>query len=241
MKKREFLKTIVFVGLAYLLKPFESIAKKNHKKISSTYPFILPSLSYSFQDLEPYIDRRTMEIHYTKHHQTYIDKLNESIVAHVELQNKSLEDMFSQVSKLPIAIRNHGGGHYNHSFFWTILTPHSGKKPEGELRSVIEKNYESFDTFKSLFTKTALDRFGSGWVWLITDEYGSFQIISTPNQDNPLMDTVEKKGVPLLALDVWEHAYYLNYQNRRKDYIEAFWNIVNWDQVEVNYKKAIHS
>jgi Fe-Mn family superoxide dismutase len=191
--------------------------------------FTLPALPYAFNALEPHIDARTMEIHHGKHHNTYVTNLNNALAGKPE-ENSSVEDICKNISKFPVAVRNNGGGHYNHSFFWTILGPDGGK-PSGALAEAINATFGSFDEFKTKFAAAAAGRFGSGWAWLIVDGAGKLQITSTPNQDNPLMDVAEVQGKPVLGLDVWEHAYYLNYQNRRPDYVTAFWNVVNWSEV----------
>ncbi len=192
--------------------------------------FTLPALPYAFDALEPHIDARTMEIHHGKHHNTYVTNLNNAVAGKPE-EKLSLEELCKNVSKYPVAIRNNGGGHWNHSFFWTILGPNAGGQPSGALADAINSAFGSFDEFKNKFAAAAAGRFGSGWAWLIVDGSGKLQITSTPNQDNPLMDVAEVQGKPVLGLDVWEHAYYLNYQNRRPDYVAAFWNVVNWDEV----------
>lgn len=194
--------------------------------------FELPKLKYSYDALEPYIDAKTMEIHHMKHHQTYIDKLNKAI-AGTEWEGKSIEEILANVSKLDVAIRNNAGGHWNHSFFWEILST-GGASPEGELLEAINKSFGSFEDFKKKFEESALGVFGSGWTWLI-NENGELKIINTKLQDNPLMDDAPVKGVPILGLDVWEHAYYLKYQNKRADYITAFWNVINWQKVAELY------
>ena len=191
--------------------------------------FTLPALPYAFNALEPHIDARTMEIHHGKHHNTYVTNLNNALAGKPE-ENSSIEDICKNISKFPVAVRNNGGGHYNHSFFWTILGPDGGK-PSGGVADAINAAFGSFDEFKTKFAAAAAGRFGSGWAWLIVDGAGKLQITSTPNQDNPLMDVAEVQGKPILGLDVWEHAYYLNYQNRRPDYVAAFWNVVNWSEV----------
>lgn len=196
----------------------------------------LPKLNYAYDALEPYIDARTMEIHYTKHHAGYTNNLNNALQG-TEHEGKEIEEIFSYVSKLPVAIRNNGGGYYNHDLFWQVLSPNGGGFPGGELAAEINKYFGSFNKFKELFSGAAATRFGSGWAWLIVHN-GELRITSTPNQDNPLMDVADMKGTPILGLDVWEHAYYLKYQNRRADYITAFWNIVNWDEVLRRFKTA---
>ena len=192
--------------------------------------FTLPALPYAFNALEPHIDARTMEIHHGKHHNTYVTNLNNAVAGKPE-ENSSIEEICKNISKYPVPVRNNGGGHYNHSFFWTILGPNAGGNPSGAVADAINSAFGTFDEFKTKFAAAATGRFGSGWAWLIVDSSGKLQITSTPNQDNPLMDVAEVKGKPVLGLDVWEHAYYLNYQNRRPDYITAFWNVVNWSEV----------
>ena len=193
--------------------------------------FTLPALPYENKALEPHIDARTMEIHHDKHHAAYVANLNAAVTG-TPAENMSIEDICKNISKYAPAVRNNGGGHYNHSLFWTLLAPHqnSGGMPSGALADAIKSTFTSFDEFKTKFAAAGMTRFGSGWAWLLKNN-GKLEIGSTPNQDNPLMDISEIKGTPLLCLDVWEHAYYLNYQNRRADYIGAFWNIVNWDAV----------
>jgi superoxide dismutase, Fe-Mn family len=193
--------------------------------------FELPQLPYAFNALEPHIDAKTMEIHHGKHHQAYVTNLNNAI-AGTDAENLSIEELCSKISKYPMPVRNNGGGHYNHSLFWKLLSPSSKGAPSGAVAEMISSTFGNFEDFKSKFATAGTSRFGSGWAWLIKNSSGKLEITSTPNQDNPLMDIAEVKGTPVLALDVWEHAYYLNYQNRRPDYINAFWNIVNWDEVE---------
>ena len=199
--------------------------------------FELPKLTYAYNALEPHIDARTMEIHHTKHHQAYVTNLNNAL-AGSEADKLSIEDICKNISKYPVAVRNNGGGHYNHSLFWTLMAPNAGGQPTGDLSTAINASFGSFDEFKKLFAIAGTTRFGSGWAWLIVKD-GKLVISSTPNQDNPLMDVAEIKGVPVLCLDVWEHAYYLNYQNRRPDYIAAFWNVVNWNEVTKLYKNEM--
>ncbi|HRG90270.1 MAG TPA: superoxide dismutase [Chitinophagales bacterium] len=191
--------------------------------------FTLPALPYAFDALEPHIDARTMEIHHGKHHNAYVTNLN-AAVAGTEWESKSLEEILANISKLSPAVRNNGGGHWNHSFFWQIMGPNAGGNPTGEVATAIDSAFGSFDNFKAEFAKAGTTRFGSGWAWL-TAAGGKLTISSTANQDNPLMDIAEVKGTPILGLDVWEHAYYLHYQNRRPDYITAFFNVINWDEV----------
>lgn len=195
--------------------------------------FELPVLQYPFDALEPYIDKATMEIHHTKHHQAYVNNLNKAIEG-TELEGKSLDEMFSMMSKLPAAVRNNGGGHWNHDLFWKIMKPGGSKQPVGKLADAINATFGSFEEFKKKFSEAAIGRFGSGWAWLVVVD-DKLVITSTPNQDNPLMDLAEVKGKPILGLDVWEHAYYLKYQNRRPEYVENWWNVVNWDVVSELY------
>lgn len=192
--------------------------------------FTLPNLPYDFNALEPHIDARTMEIHHGKHHNAYVTNLNKAIEG-TDAAKLSIEDICKNISKYPAAVRNNGGGHYNHSLFWTVMGPKAGGNPSGALADAINAAFGSFDEMKTKFNAAAGGRFGSGWAWLIKDASGKLAITSTPNQDNPLMDVAEVKGTPILGLDVWEHAYYLNYQNRRPDYAAAFWNVVNWAEV----------
>jgi Fe-Mn family superoxide dismutase len=192
--------------------------------------FELPKLPYDYNALEPHIDARTMEIHHTKHHQAYVTNLNNAI-AGSDAEKMSIEDICRNISKYPMAVRNNGGGHFNHSLFWTVMGQGKGGAPTGAVADAINAAFGNFDTFKTQFANAGATRFGSGWAWLIVGADKKLAICSTPNQDNPLMDVAEVKGTPILGLDVWEHAYYLNYQNRRPDYIGAFWNVINWDEV----------
>ncbi|MFC2186737.1 superoxide dismutase [Fulvivirgaceae bacterium LMO-SS25] len=199
--------------------------------------FELPKLAYDFNALEPHIDARTMEIHHGKHHAGYVNNLNAAIEG-TDLAGKSIEDILANVSKASVAVRNNGGGHFNHSLFWSVLSPNGGGAPQGDLAAAINSQFGSLDALKEQFNKAAATRFGSGWAWLCVKADGSLEICSTPNQDNPLMDVETNgcAGTPILGLDVWEHAYYLNYQNRRPDYISAFWNVINWDEVARRYQ-----
>lgn len=197
----------------------------------------LPELSFDYDALEPSIDAKTMEIHHTKHHQGYTNKFNNAIEG-TDLEDQSIEDIFSSVSEHSTAVRNNGGGFYNHSLFWSILAPNAGGNPTGDLAEAINNAFGSFEAFKEEFASAAGGRFGSGWSWLIVNADGDLEITSTPNQDNPLMDVADVQGTPILGLDVWEHAYYLNYQNRRPDYVSSFWNVVNWDKVSEYYSAA---
>ena len=192
--------------------------------------FTLSALPYAFNALEPHIDARTMEIHHGKHHNAYVTNLNTAVAGKPE-ETLSIEEICKNISKHPMVVRNNGGGHYNHSLFWTIMGPSAGGTPTGEVADAINAAFGTFDEFKTKFNAAATGRFGSGWAWLIKDSAGKLAITSTPNQDNPIMDIAEVKGTPILGLDVWEHAYYLNYQNRRPDYCAAFWNVINWNEV----------
>ncbi len=191
--------------------------------------FTLPPLPYAFNALEPHIDAKTMEIHHGKHHQAYVTNLNNAI-AGTDAENLSIEEICKNISKYPMPVRNNGGGHYNHSFFWTIMKQNGGGNPSGALSDAINAAFGSFDEMKTKFNAACVGRFGSGWAWLIKNSSGKLDITSTPNQDNPLMDVADVKGTPVIGLDVWEHAYYLNYQNRRPDYCTAWWNTINWEE-----------
>jgi Fe-Mn family superoxide dismutase len=196
--------------------------------------FTLPQLPYAYNALEPHIDAQTMEIHHTKHHQAYITNLNKALEGKPE---ESIEDICKNISKYPMPVRNNGGGHFNHSLFWTIMKPNGGGEPNGKLADAINASFGTFADFKTKFAEAGTTRFGSGWAWLCATG-GKVAVCSTPNQDNPLMDISECKGTPILGMDVWEHAYYLKYQNRRPDYIAAFWNVVNWDEVARRFEAA---
>ena len=203
-------------------------------------PHTLPSLDYSTDALEPHVDAQTMEIHHGKHHQTYITNLNAALEGNESLAEKAANELVADLSAIPEAIRgavrNNGGGHANHSFFWKILSPSGGGIPQGELASAIDSTFGNLDALKDAFKKAALTRFGSGWAWLVRQSDGTLAVTSTPNQDSPLMEGVaDVTGQPIIGLDVWEHAYYLNYQNRRPDYVDAFWNVVNWEQASENF------
>ncbi len=199
--------------------------------------FELPKLNYDYDALEPYIDAQTMEIHHTKHHNTYITKLKNAVENYSDLKDNPLEDVLADLDNVPseirTAVRNNGGGHYNHTLFWTILAPNKGGEPTGKLADAIKNTFGGFNDFKDTFKKAALTRFGSGWAWLVVTPQNTLKVTSTPNQDVPF-----DEGTPILGIDVWEHAYYLNYQNRRPDYVDAFWNVVNWDQVAKYYENA---
>ena len=199
--------------------------------------FELPKLPYSYDALEPTFDAQTMEIHHTKHHQAYVTNLN-AAVAGTEFENQTLEEIMHNIAKAAPAIRNNGGGHWNHSLWWTILSANGGGQPTGAVGEAITKSFGDYDTFKAEFTKAATTRFGSGWAWLCKQADGSLKICSTPNQDNPLMPDAGCPGTPILGLDVWEHAYYLKYQNKRPDYVAAFFNLINWDEVNKKFAAA---
>ena len=240
MNRRNFIYSVAAIGA---VSAFEPLAKSlnnisNIKKRSKLImgKFELPKLPYAFDALEPYIDKMTMEIHHDKHHAGYVNNLNKAVEG-TDMANKSLEDLLKNVSKHPVAVRNNGGGHWNHSLFWEIMKPKGGGEPSGALADAIKSAFGSFQDFKTQFGNAAATRFGSGWAWLVVQN-GKLAIGSTPNQDNPLMDVSELKGIPVLGLDVWEHAYYLKYQNKRPEYIENWWNVVNWAQVEKNFSSA---
>jgi len=200
--------------------------------------FELPALHYATDALEPHIDKTTMEIHHDKHHQAYVTNLNKALEGKPEA-NSSIEDIIKNISKYPAAVRNNGGGHYNHSLFWNVLGPNKGGEPTGDLAKAINEAFGSFAELKTKLQDAGATRFGSGWAWLSVGADKKLQVSSTPNQDNPLMDVAEVKGTPIFGIDVWEHAYYLKYQNKRPDYLAAIWNAVNWDAVAELYKKAI--
>ncbi|WMM25840.1 superoxide dismutase [Tissierella sp. MB52-C2] len=199
--------------------------------------FLLPELKYSYDALEPHIDQLTMETHHSKHHQAYVDNLNKALEGHEKFQGMEIEDILKSLDRLPedirAAVRNNGGGHYNHTLFWDIMSPKGGGKPEGELGKKIDENLGGFDKFKEDFKKSALGQFGSGWAWLVLYN-GKLEIVATANQDNP----ISQGKVPLLGIDVWEHAYYLKYKNKRADYIDSWWNLVDWNEIEERYNKA---
>ena len=198
--------------------------------------FELPKLPYAYDALEPHIDAKTMEIHHSKHHNAYVTNLNNAL-AGTDGEKLSLDQIIASISKFPMPVRNNGGGHFNHSLFWTIMAPNAGSAPNGDLATAINATFGSLDKLKEEFNKAATTRFGSGWAWLIVHD-GKLVVTSTPNQDNTLMDIAEVKGTPILGLDVWEHAYYLHYQNRRPDYITAFWNVINWNEVARRFAAA---
>jgi superoxide dismutase, Fe-Mn family len=239
MKRRNFLTSLGMLSVAGGLKKIEGVTNKfnqsiNRRKIMGK--FELAPLPYAFNALEPYIDARTMEIHHDKHHAAYVNNLNKAVEG-TELEGKSFEELFKNISKSPAAVRNNGGGVYNHNLYWEIMGPGKGGMPDGALGDAIVSTFGSFDKFKELFSNAGATRFGSGWAWLVASD-GKLLISSSPNQDNPLMDLSDVKGYPLLCLDVWEHAYYLHYQNRRPDYISAWWNVVNWNEVAKRFSSV---
>lgn len=198
--------------------------------------FTLPPLPYAFNALEPHIDAQTMQIHHDKHHQAYVDNLNKAI-AGTENENKSLEELLKNAGKISPAVRNNGGGHWNHSFFWEILGS-GGGQPSGKLADAINSTFGTLDALKEKVNAAGATRFGSGWAWLLVKD-GRLEVTSTPNQDNPLMDVAEVKGIPILGIDVWEHAYYLKYQNKRPDYLKEIWNVMNWNKIAQHFDKAV--
>ncbi len=239
MDRKNFLSSLGLLTIAGSLKKVDAITNKINQTIhrsNKMSKFELMPLPYAFNALEPYIDARTMEIHHDKHHAAYVNNLNKAVEG-TELEGKSFEDLFKNVSKSPAAVRNNGGGVWNHNLFWQVMAPNKGGQPSGALAEAINGAFGSFDKFKELFSNAAATRFGSGWAWLVLSD-GKLVVTSTPNQDNPLMDVADVKGTPLLTLDVWEHAYYLNYQNRRPDYIASWWNVVNWDEVAKRFSSA---
>jgi len=216
----------------------DSENNSNSKNVNNM-AFILPDLPYAYDALEPNIDARTMEIHHTKHHAAYTNNLNAAIEG-TDAASKSIEDILANVSSMSMAVRNNGGGFYNHNLFWEIMSPNGGGMPSGALADDINATFGSFEEFQKQFNQAAATRFGSGWAWLCVNKSGKLEVCSTPNQDNPLMDVETNgcSGIPILGLDVWEHAYYLNYQNRRPDYVSAFWNVINWEEVARRYAAA---
>jgi len=211
---------------------------KNPTTMNSPNNFEFPPLPYAYDALEPYIDKLTVEIHYSKHHKAYYDNFINAIKG-TEMDTMDILDIFKKISKYPVAVRNNSGGYFNHTFYWESMKAKGGGSPSGKLSEAIAKTFGSFEEFKKQFSEAGKTRFGSGWAWLCLDDKGSLFICSTPNQDNPLMDIAEKKGIPILTIDVWEHAYYLKYQNKRADYIDAFWNVVNWEEVATRYENAL--
>ena len=245
MLKREFLKNSLLTMMGALMSPAllarahdEKLLREARATPIASGPFNLPKLPFAASSLEPHIDARTMEVHHDAHHKTYVSQLNEAVEGKPQ-QKMSLEKLLAIADQQTDAVRNNAGGHWNHSFFWTILTPRSTKQPEGALAAVINTTFGSFDRFKEEFTKAATGHFGSGWAWLCRDKQGRLFISSTANQDNPLMNLPGiQQGTPILGLDVWEHAYYLKYQNKRPDYVAAFWNVVDWKEVNRRYEAA---
>lgn len=244
MKKRTFLRTGTILTVGTLVAPLSSCGdtamdskkeKAPEKATAATSNFTLPKLSYDVKALEPNIDAQTMEIHHGKHHAGYVRKLNKALEGHT-LAGKDLKTIVQSVTDADTGVRNNGGGHFNHSLFWNVMKPGEATLPTGKLADAIKATFGSYDTFKEQFSKAAASRFGSGWAWLSVDKAGKLFVSSTPNQDNPLMSKlVEQSGTPILGLDVWEHAYYLNYQNKRTDYINNFFNVINWEAVAKNY------
>lgn len=243
--RRDFIKKGALLAMAgvassTIVKSIGKIDSEINKDFYQPQPggtFTLPTLPYSYDALEPHIDKMTMEIHHDKHHKAYVDNLNKAASPGLAGLTSNVEDLFPAISKQPAVIRNNAGGHYNHSLFWQLMKPNGGGTPTGELGEAIKKAFGTFDEFKKKFSDASMARFGSGWTWLVADA-GTLKIGSTPNQDNPLMDVSEFKGKPVLALDVWEHAYYLKYQNKRADYISGWWNVVNWDKANELFANA---
>ena len=231
--RRSLIKRITIAGLAGLAIPdvLKAVTTENSGgQIPASVDdfFSLPMLGYGYDALEPHIDTLTMQIHHSRHHQAYVTNLNKAM--RENNMDGTLEEIIAHVSKYPVAVRNNAGGHWNHSFFWRIMKPNGGGSPTGKVADAINGSFENFEKFKAAFSDAAMKRFGSGWAWLIKTGDGKLEIVSTPNQDNPLMDISDVKGTPLLGIDVWEHAYYLHYQNMRADYVKAWWNVVNWDE-----------
>ena len=223
-----------------MMKKFQLLAVLLLLTISVSAQFAQKPLPYAYTDLEPFIDAQTMEIHYSKHHAAYVKNLNAAVVG-TDAASMSVKEIFVNVSKLSPAIRNNAGGHYNHELFWSLLTPTKNTKPTADLEKAIMDTFGSMDVLKEKINAAATSRFGSGWAWLSVDKNNKLVVSSTPNQDNPLMDVAETKGTPILGIDVWEHAYYLKYQNKRADYLTSIWNVINWNEVSANYNLAIKS
>ena len=251
MNKREFLKKSALLGAGALVAPtlLESrstataTAKAKESLLASLTPlnegtFLQAELGYAYDALEPHIDARTMELHYSKHHAGYTRKFNAALEQEY-VQTEDIKEIFASVSKYGAGVRNNGGGYFNHALYWRFMSPDGGESPTGKLAEALTDAFGSVEEFKKLFAATAASQFGSGWGWLLLDKEGKLQVTSTPNQDNPLMDVAEVQGTPLLNVDVWEHAYYLNYQNQRKSYLEAYWNVVDWDFVASLYEEAL--
>lgn len=230
--RRDFIKKSALISVGALVGC--KVTSTNSATAIATAPviggFTLPGLPYAYDALEPHIDKTTMEIHHGKHHKAYVENLNKALT---ELKSAAdnVEEICSTITSYNTAIRNNAGGHYNHSLFWKLMKPNGGGEPDGKILEVINSNFTSFEEFKKKMSDAGAKRFGSGWAWLVKKSDGSFEITSTPNQDNPLMDVAEVKGTPIMGIDVWEHAYYLKYQNKRADYLGAWWNVVNWDEV----------
>ncbi len=241
MKRRNFLTSLGILAAAGSATKIEAITKQINNKINGSNlvmsKFELAPLPYAHNALEPYVDAQTMEIHHGKHHAAYVANLNKAVEGNAELEGKSLEELFKNISKLPVAVRNNSGGHYNHTMFWNVMGPNKGGKPSGALADAINETFGSFEKFQEIFNVAATTRFGSGWAWLSVSG-GKLVVSSTPNQDNPLMDVADVKGFPILGVDVWEHAYYLKYQNRRPEYITNWWNVVDWDAVAKRFAEA---
>ena len=238
MHRREFIhKSLLTTGAVVATSAMLSHSSYSYEQQNATTNFELPPLPFSLDAIEPHIDKQTMEIHHGKHHAAYIKNLNKEVETNKDLQGKSIEQICANVSKHNTAVRNNAGGHYNHSLFWTLLSAKGGL-PSASFTKALEKDFGTMEAMKTQFNEAAKTRFGSGWAWLIYSD-GKMKICSTPNQDNPLMDIAETKGFPILAIDVWEHAYYLKYQNRRPDYIAAFWNVVNWEEANKRLELAM--
>jgi superoxide dismutase, Fe-Mn family len=239
MKRRTFIKTIpLSIPLVGVANGFAHNIISQTKIKDTIMAFELPALPYATNALEPHIDTKTMEIHHGKHHNAYVTNLNNAVAADANLQGKTIEELVANISKYPMAVRNNGGGHWNHTMFWQIMSPNGGGEPKSEVAFAINGAFGSFENFKKEFSNAGATRFGSGWAWLSVDASKNLFVSSTPNQDNPMMDIAEKKGTPILCMDVWEHAYYLHYQNRRPDYMAAFYNVINWEEVNNRFKKA---
>jgi Fe-Mn family superoxide dismutase len=250
MNKREFLKKSAILSAGTLILPSLSTSCSNSAAQAGATAslvaqsddgvFLQPELGYAFDALEPHVDAMTMEVHYGKHHAGYTKKFNAAL-EHADFHSTDIYSIFASVSNYGNAVRNNGGGYFNHNLFWKFMSPEGGGEPQSILAAAIAEEFGSFEQFKELFTATAASHFGSGWAWLVLDEEGRLQVTSLPNQDNPLMDIAPVRGVPLLNIDVWEHAYYLKYQNMRKSYVEAYWNIIDWRFVEALYDEALNS
>ena len=248
MNKREFLKTSAILSAGTLIAPTVASSCMNTSatdgataslvSTNAEGKFLQPDLGYDYSALEPHIDAMTMELHYSKHHAGYTTKFNRAL-EHENFHPSDIYKLFASVSSHGEDVRNNGGGYFNHNLFWKFMSPNGGGTPAGDLAAAIDEHFGSFDQFRELFSATAGSVFGSGWAWLILNDEGALKVTHTPNQDNPLMDVAEEKGTPLLNIDVWEHAYYLNYQNRRGDYIDAYWNVIDWNFVQALYAEAL--